>query len=106
MIARASRFSLGVASPGMVALQAPVELSGGLVSAPGLQEPPVRLVVVALWALDFSYRERGEFGLLLPDHLYRRDRELLLGHLHDRLPGLVRVSAVVTKVCDCDRAFV
>ena len=47
---------LGVASPGVVALQAPVELRRGLVPAARLQEPPVGLVVAALWAL---YLGRG-----------------------------------------------
>lgn len=84
----------------MVALHAAVELRRRLVPAPGLQEPPLRFVVAALWAFDLGNRQRAELVLLVPDHYYRRrSGKFLLGRLCDAPDGLVAVSAVVTVVC-------
>src|SRR5271156_5172118 len=96
--ATTTEFGSRVASPGMVALQAPVELGRGLVSTASLQEPPVSFVVAALWAIDLRHGEGRELALLLADHLYRRElRQLLLRGLGNRPTGLVRITAVVAK---------
>jgi len=90
-----------IASPGVIALHAPVELSGRLVAAPSLQEPPHRLVVAALWTFDFRGREGRELPFLLANYLdwWRLD-QLLFGRLQDCLAGLVRVTTIVAEICD------
>ena len=87
----------------MIALHAPVELRRRLVAAPRLKEPPHRLVVAALRALDLGGGESAELAFLVPDHLDRgHAREFLLCRLGDAPAGLVAVSAVVAQVGDRD----
>lgn len=83
----------------MVALQAAIELRGRLVAAPGLQEPPLGLVVAALWAINLGSRKGAELVLLVPDDLDRGgDSQLLFGRLGDGGRGLVGETAVVADV--------
>ena len=88
-----------VRSPCMIALDAPVELSRGLVPAPGLQEPPESLVMAALRALDLRGREGVELRLLVPYDLDLRSvGQFLLSRLLYGLGG--RLASVSTVVAD------
>ena len=89
----------------MVAFRAPVELGGGLVPTPGLQEPPESLVVSALRAFDFRCWEGAELRFLVSYDLYLGSiGELLLCRLSDGLSR--RLAGISTVVADeCDRDF-
>jgi len=88
----------------VVALGASVELGGGLVPAPCLQEPPECLVVSALRAFDFRCRKGAEFRFLVSYDFYLRGvGKLLFGRLLDRLSRrLAGISTVVADECDSD----
>ena len=88
-----------VRPPRVIALGAPVELSRGLIPAPGLQEPPEGLVKATRRALDRRGREGVEFRILVPYDLDLRGvGQLLLGRL---LYGLGRrLAGVSTVVAD------
>jgi hypothetical protein len=83
----------------VVALQAPVELSGWLVSTPSLKEPPTRLVMATLGALYLGGREGVELVLGIPHDLdWRSSRKFLLRSLGHSPSGLVAVAAIVADV--------
>lgn len=52
----------------MATLGAPVELSRGLIDAPGLHHPPEGLIVVTFWTHRLSPRHGTELSLLFPDY--------------------------------------
>ena len=86
----------------MAAFDASVELSGGFVPAPRLQEPPEGLVVPALRAFDLGRRKRVELRLLVPHDLDLGGvGQLLFGGLPHSLGGrLAGVATVVTDIRD------
>ena len=88
----------------MTTLGAPVELCSTLVDAPGLDHPPVSLIVTAFLALDLCLGHRAELTLLLTHHY---DLFVLFGVAHycsgllQRLliPALGANIALFTRVC-------
>ena len=89
----------------MVALGTSVELGGGLVPTPCLQEPPESLVVSALRALDLCCWEGVELRFFVSYDFNRGSvGELLFSRLFDSLSG--RFAGISTVVADeCDRDF-
>jgi len=88
-----------VRSPRVIALNAPVELSRGLVPASRLQEPPESLTVAALRALDLRGWEGVELRLLVSyDFNLRSVGQFLFSRLLDCLGG--RLASVSTVVAD------
>ena len=85
----------------MVALYAPVKLGRRLVSTSGLKEPPESFAMTTLGTINFRSREGIELRLLLADDLDLWGvGKLLLGLLHDGIPFLLGISAVVADVGD------
>ena len=83
----------------MAALCAPVELRHALVDAPGLNHPPISLIVTAFLAQNLGLGHGAELPLLLAHHDYLLDVfTVLTGNLQGLLQGLLplTVGAYVT----------
>jgi hypothetical protein len=87
----------------VVAFQTPVELGGGFVAAPGLEEPPAGFVVPTLRAFSLRRRQGVQLVFFVTDNLDGgHSCQFFFGGLSHGPSGSVAITTVITDVRYCD----